>query len=90
MTRLFRYLWQAAPRNREVSMADNDKGDLHEMQEFKLGELPGGEVAVLIGYATSAEKLAKSDVESFVIGMTRHQANELGKALVAFATRPLN
>ncbi len=69
-------------------MADNDKDDLHEMQMFKLGELPAGEVALLIDYATSADKLAKNDVESFVIGMTRHQANELGKALVAFATTP--
>jgi hypothetical protein len=69
-------------------MADKDNGDLHEMQTFRLGELPAGDVALLIGYATSAEKLAKNDVESFVIGMTRHQANELGEALVAFATRP--
>lgn len=67
-------------------MAD-DPGTIHNLIHFEIGELPDLFVALLLGYATSPEKLAKREMESFVIGMSRDKASELGRALIATAER---
>jgi hypothetical protein len=36
----------------------------------------------LLGYATSQEKLSRGEIDSFVIGLTRAKAAELGRALL--------
>jgi hypothetical protein len=37
---------------------------------------------LLLGYATSQEKLSRGEIDSFLIGLTRAKAAELGRALL--------
>lgn len=62
-------------------MANND-GGIHSLATFQLGELPEGYIALLLGYATSQEKLSRGEMESFVIGLSRDQAKRLADALL--------
>lgn len=62
-----------------------DDGTIQELQQFQLGDLPGGAIALLLGYATTPEKLARGEMDSFVIGMTKETADRLGRALIAKA-----
>jgi hypothetical protein len=59
---------------------------IHDLAAFNLGDLKDAGVALLLAYATSPEKLAKREMESFVIGMTREKALVLGNALVRHAS----
>lgn len=61
---------------------------IEELVTFQLGNLDGGAIALLLAYATSPEKLAKRDMESFVIGLSREKARELGRALTKKASEP--
>jgi hypothetical protein len=63
-------------------MADDDKVMLHNLEMFQFGDLPDDGIALLLAYATSQEKLTKGEMETFVIGMTRLKAAELGIALL--------
>jgi hypothetical protein len=69
-----------APANGEYPMAD-DEITLENLVTFELGDMEGGIVLVL-GYATSAERLSRGEIDTFAIGMTREKAAELGRALV--------
>jgi hypothetical protein len=70
----------AGSNTTENPMAD-DEITLENLVTFQLGDMEGGIVLVL-GYATSAEKRSKGEMDSFAIGMTREKAAELGRALV--------
>jgi hypothetical protein len=59
---------------------------IHDLAAFNLGDLQDDGVALLLAYATSPEKLARREMESFVIGMTRDKALVLGNALVRHAS----
>jgi hypothetical protein len=61
-------------------MAD-DETILENLLTFQLGDMDGG-IALVLGYATSPEKLTKGEMDTFAIGMTREKAAELGRALV--------
>jgi hypothetical protein len=61
-------------------MAD-DEIMLESLLTFQLGEMEGG-IALVLGHATSPEKLNKGQMDTFAIGMTREKAAELGRALV--------
>jgi hypothetical protein len=61
-------------------MAD-DEITLETLMTFQLGDMEGG-IALVLGYATSPEKLTKGEMDTFAIGMTREKAAELGRALV--------
>ena len=61
-------------------MAD-DEITLENLVTFQLGDMEGG-IALVLGYATSPEKLSKGEMDTFAIGMTREKAAELGRALV--------
>jgi hypothetical protein len=61
-------------------MAD-DEITLESLVTFQLGDMEGG-IALVLGYATSPEKLSKGEMDAFAIGMTREKAAELGRALV--------
>jgi len=61
-------------------MAD-DEITLESLVTFQLGDMESG-IALVLGYATSPEKLSKGEVDTFAIGMTREEAAELGRALV--------
>jgi hypothetical protein len=58
------------------------------LQTFQIGELPDDDLALLLSYATSQEKLSRSELDSFVIGMTRAKAIELGNELIRQARLP--
>jgi hypothetical protein len=64
----------------ENPMAD-DEITLENLVTFQLGDMEGG-IALVLGYATSAEKRSKGEMDTFAIGMTREKAAELGRALV--------
>ena len=68
-------------------MANND-GDIHSLATFQLGELPGDYIALLLGYATSQEKLSRGEMESFVIALSREQAKQLGDTLLKRVAAP--
>lgn len=68
-------------------MSDDD-GVIQELQQFQLGDLPDGSIALLLAYATTPEKLARREMETFVIGMSRETAARLGSELIAKAGRP--
>ena len=55
---------------------------IQNLVTFRLGELPNDCIALLLGYATSQEKLSRGEIDSFVIGLTRANAAELGHALL--------
>jgi hypothetical protein len=57
---------------------------------YRFGDLPDDGIALLLAYATTPEKLSRHEMESFVIGMTREKAIELGNALVRHASSPLD
>jgi hypothetical protein len=59
-----------------------DGAIIQNLVTYRFGDLPDGGAALLLAYATSAEKLSRHEMESFVIGMTREKAIELGNALV--------
>ena len=61
-------------------MAD-DEITLENLVTFQLGDMEGG-IALVLGYATSPEKLSKGEMDTFAIGMTRQKAAELGRALL--------
>jgi hypothetical protein len=67
-------------------MAEVDGAIIQNLVTYRFGDLPDGGVALLLAYATSAEKLSRHEMESFVIGMTREKAIELGNALVRHAS----
>jgi hypothetical protein len=68
-------------------MADEDDAAIvQNLVTYRFGDLPDDGVALLLAYATSPEKLARYEMESFVIGMTREKAIELGNALVRHAS----
>ncbi len=64
-------------------MAD-DPDVVQNMIMFKLGELPGGGVALLLGCVAGAEALAKREITSLAIGMTRDMARDLAAKLKAY------
>ena len=66
-------------------MAD-DEITLESLLTFQLGDMEGG-IALVLGYATSPEKLSKGEMDTFAIGMTREKAAELGRALVEITDR---
>jgi hypothetical protein len=59
-----------------------DQVKIENLVTFQFGDLPHDGIALLLGYATSQEKLSRGEIESFVIGMTRVKAAELGQALL--------
>jgi len=65
-------------------MAD-DEITLENLVTFQLGDMEGG-IALVLGYATSPEKLSKGEMDTFAIGMTREKAAELGRALAWIST----
>jgi hypothetical protein len=68
-------------------MAEEDDGAIiQNLVTYRFGDLPDDGVALLLAYATSPEKLSRHEMESFVIGMTREKAIELGSALVRHAS----
>ena len=70
-------------------MADDDQNDdgiIQELVTFRFADLPDDGVVLLLAYATSPEKLSRREMESFLIGMTRQRAIELGNALVQHAS----
>jgi hypothetical protein len=68
-------------------MADEDDAAIvQNLVKYQFGDLPDDGVALLLAYATSPEKLSRHEMESFVIGMTREKAIELGSALVRHAS----
>jgi hypothetical protein len=67
---------------------DDAKVTIHNLAYFAFGELPGDAMALLLGYATSPEKLAKKEIDTFVIGMTREKSAELGRALLLASAAP--
>jgi hypothetical protein len=68
-------------------MADEDDAAIvQNLVKYQFGDLPDNGVALLLAYATSPEKLGRHEMESFVIGMTREKAIELGSALVRHAS----
>jgi hypothetical protein len=70
-------------------MADKDDGlIIQNLVMYRFGDLPDDGIAVLLAYATTPEKLSRREMESFVIGMTRQKAIELGNALVRHASAP--
>jgi hypothetical protein len=62
-------------------MAD-DEITLESLVTFELGDIMEGGIALVLGYATSAEKLSRGEIDTFAIGLTREKAAELGRALV--------
>jgi hypothetical protein len=78
-------------RRRGVSTMTDKDDDIQILQNlvmYQFGDLPDDGVALLLAYATSPEKLSRLELESFVIGMTRQKAIELGNALVRHASAP--
>ena len=70
-------------------MADKDDSFIiQNLVVYRFGDLPDDGVALLLAYATTQEKLSRREMESFVIGMTRQKAIELGNALVRHASAP--
>ncbi len=69
-------------------MSGDDSSTIHSLATFKIGELPGGYLALLLAYATSQEKLASGEMESVVIGLDRELATELGEALIRESKKP--
>jgi hypothetical protein len=70
-------------------MADKDDSFIiQNLVMYRFGDLPDDGVALLLAYATTPEKLSRREMESFVIGMTRQKAIELGNALVRHASAP--
>ena len=68
-------------------MADkDDRSIIQNLVMYRFGDLPADGVALLLAYATTPEKLSRREMESFVIGMTRQKAIELGNALVRHAS----
>ena len=68
-------------------MADkDDRSIIQNLVMYRFGDLPDDGVALLLAYATTPEKLSMREMESFVIGMTRQKAVELGNALVRHAS----
>jgi hypothetical protein len=65
---------------------DDESQIIENLVTFSFGDLPDDGVALLLAYATSPEKLSRHEMESFVIGMTRQKAIELGNALVRHAS----
>jgi hypothetical protein len=65
-----------------MSPNDDDDVRIEYLVTFEFGDLPGDGIALLLAYATSQEKRSKGEMESFVIGMTREKAQELGRALL--------
>jgi hypothetical protein len=63
-------------------MAPNDEVTVQNLVTFQLGDFPDGGIALLLAYATSQERLSRGEMDSFVIGMTREKAGELGTALL--------
>ena len=59
----------------------DDEITLENLVTFQLGDMEGG-IALVLGYATSAEELSKREMDTFAIGMTREKAAELGRALL--------
>ncbi len=59
----------------------DDEITLENLVTFQLGDMEGG-IALVLGYATSPEKLSKGEMDTFAIGMTREEAAELGRALL--------
>jgi hypothetical protein len=59
----------------------DDEITLENLVTFQLGDMESG-IALVLGYATSPEKLSKGEMDAFAIGMTREKAAELGRALV--------
>ena len=64
----------------------DDEITLENLVTFQLGDMEGG-IALVLGYATSPEKLSKGEMDTFAIGMTREKAAELGRALVEITDR---
>jgi hypothetical protein len=64
-------------------MADREI-TLESLVTFQLGEMEE-DIALVLAYATSQEKLGRGEMETFAIGMTREKAAELGRALVEIA-----
>jgi hypothetical protein len=68
-----------------------DNVTLHNLVMFQLGDLPDDGIALLLAYATSQERLSRGEMETFVIGMTRAKAAELGTALLEISgTTPVS
>ena len=68
-------------------MADKDDSSIiQNLVMYRFGDLPDDGVALLLAYATTPEKLSRREMESFLIGMTRQRAMELGNALVQHAS----
>jgi hypothetical protein len=68
-------------------MAEQDDGAIiQNLVTYQFGDLPDDGVALLLAYATSPEKRSRHEMESFVTGMTREKATELGNALVWHAS----
>jgi hypothetical protein len=64
----------------------HDEITVENLVTFQLGDMEGG-IALVLGYATSPEKLSKGELDTFAIGMTRGKAAELGRALVEITDR---
>jgi hypothetical protein len=62
-------------------MAKERDVTIQKLVMFQLGDVPDGLVLVL-GYATSQERLSSGEIDSFAIGMTQAKAAELGRALL--------
>jgi hypothetical protein len=68
-----------------------DNVTLHNLVMFQFGDLPDDGIALLLAYATSQKKLSRGEMETFVIGMTRAKAAELGAALLEISgTTPVS
>lgn len=59
-----------------------DDVTVHELSVFQFADLPEGYIALMLGYATSQEALSRREFETFVIGLSRDRAAELGRALI--------
>lgn len=65
-----------------------DETVIYEMQTFSLGETPDGFVVLLLGYATSQEKLSRREMESFAIAISPEKATALANALLSRNGKP--
>lgn len=61
------------------------KETIEQLQEFRIGSLPDGSVALLLAYAETDENLARRYFHSFAIGMSHKQAEALATALLGVA-----
>ena len=82
------------PGQVEPSLRDDElektKHTIKNLVAFQLGELPDGDLALLLEYAMSQGKLSRPELKSFLIGMSREEAIELATVLLEQARRPLS